>query len=286
MFERLTSRWWRAAVAEELRAGPRALRSAAPWWLRTRLKRISTVLDIVIRNAAEAPHDLAFEMDKEHLTWSELDRATSRVAHVLAGASVQPGDVVALMAENSPFYLAAVLGISRVGATGALINTHLRGRPLAHAVEVSKANVVLVSHTLEAGLRECEEVCQSLNRILVFDDDPFAGLLSDTPVAPFPPASVQASDDFVYIYTSGTTGLPKPCRVSHERAILAGAGFGPLMFGYQPGDKLYCVLPLYHTSGLLLGAVASIIARVPTALRRSFSVSAFWDDVHRYNATA
>lgn len=286
MLGRFTSKWWRAAVAEELRAGPRALLATAPWWWRTRLKTISTVLDIVIRNAAEAPHDLAFEMDTEHLTWSELDRATSRVAHVLAGAGVGPGAVVALIAENSPFYIAAVLGASRVGATAALINTNLRGRPLAHAVEVSKANVVMVSHTLEAGLREREEICQSLDRILVFGDDPFAGLLADTPSTPFPPATVQVSDDFVYIYTSGTTGLPKPCRVSHERAILAGSGFGPLMFGYRPGDKLYCVLPLYHTSGLLLGAVSSIIARVPTALRRSFSVSAFWDDVHRYNATA
>lgn len=286
MLERLTSRWWRAAVAEELRAGPRALRGTVPWLLRTRLKKISTVLDIVMRNAAEAPHDLAFEMDNEHFTWSELDLATSRIAHVLAGAGIGPGAVIALIAENSPFYMAAVLGASRVGATAALINSNLRGRPLAHAVEASTAKVVLVSHTLEPGLRECKELCQTLDRVLVFDDDPFAGLLADTPATAFPPATVNIGDDFVYIYTSGTTGLPKPCRVSHERAILAGSGFGPLMFGYRPGDKLYCVLPLYHTSGLLLGAVSSIIARVPTALRRSFSASAFWEDVHRYNATA
>lgn len=286
MLERLSSKWWRASVAGELRAGPRALMATAPWWLRTRLKRVSTVLDIVIRNAVEVPHDLAFEMDTERLTWSELERATSQVAHVLAGAGVRPGGTVALIAENSPFYIAAVLGVSRVGATAALINTNLRGRPLAHAVEVSKANVVMVSHTLEAGLRACDDICQSLDRVLVFDDDPYAGLLAEVPSAPFPPATVQLSDDFVFIYTSGTTGLPKPCRVSHERAIMAGSGFGPLMFEYRPGDKLYCVLPLYHTSGLLLGAVSSIIARVPTALRRSFSVSAFWDDVHRYNATA
>ena len=86
-------------------------------------EKISTVLDIVMRNAAQAPHDLAFEMDNEHLTWSELDLATSRIAHVLAGAGVGPGAVVALMAENSPFYMAAVLGASRVGATAALINS-------------------------------------------------------------------------------------------------------------------------------------------------------------------
>ncbi len=286
MLERLKSRSWRAAVIEELRAGPRALRGTAPWLMRMRRKQIRTLLDVVIRNAQDAPHDLAFEMDQEHLTWSGLDEVTSRIAHVLASAGVRPGSVVALLAENSPFYIASVLGITRVGATAALINNNLRGRPLAHAVEVSKATAILVSNTLEPGLRENEEVCRALDRILVFDEDPWHGLLGDTPSSPYPPAAVRAGDDFVYIYTSGTTGLPKPCRVSHSRAILAGAGFGALMYEFRPGDKLYCALPLYHSNGLLLGAAATIIGRIPMALRRSFSASAFWDDVHRYNATA
>ena len=225
-------------------------------------------------------------MDDEHLTWSELATTTSQVAHLLASGGVKRGDVVALLAENSPFYIAAILGVSRVGATAALVNTNLRGRPLSHAIEVSKAKVVLVSTRLESGLRECEGLCQSLDRILAFDDDPYSTLLADTPAAPFPPAPVRAEDDFIYIYTSGTTGLPKPCRISHARAILAGAGFGPLMYEFGPGDKLYCVLPLYHANGLLLGASSTILARVPMALRRSFSASAFWDDVHKYGATA
>ncbi len=286
MFKRLSSKWWRAAVAEELQAGPRAMQGVVPWLMRAKFKRVTTVLDVVIRNASERPHDLAFEMDNEHLTWSELEQATSRVAYALADAGVASGGVVALMAENSPFYIAALLGITRVGATAALINTNLKGRPLTHAVRASTARTVMVSDTLEPAIRECESLRDDLDRTLVFDDDPHRGLLADMPMTDYPPAPVQAEDDFVYIYTSGTTGLPKPCRVSHERALLAGAGFGPLMFRYAPGDKLYCVLPLYHTSGLLLGAVSAILAGIPTALRRHFSVSAFWDDVHRYQATA
>lgn len=254
--------------------------------MRTKLKQVESLLQVALRNAEAAPHDLAFEMDDEHLTWSELATTTSRLAHTFAAGGVKRGDVVALFAENSPFYVAAVLGISRVGATAALINTNLRGRPLSHAIETSKAKVVLVAHTLEAALRECESLCRSLDRILVFDDDPYARFLADAPTTPYPPAPVGADDDFIFIYTSGTTGLPKPCRISHARAILAGAGFGPLMYEFRPGDKLYCVLPLYHASGFLLGVAAAMTSRVPVAIRRSFSASAFWDDVHRYHATA
>ena len=286
MFRRITSPYWRASVAAELRLGPRALKGAFPWLVRTGLKQVETLLDVVTMNAKAAPHDLAFEMGDEHLTWSELEATSSRIAHKLSSAGVKQGDVVAFLAENSPFYIASVLGISRVGATAALINTNLRGRPLSHAVSVSDAKAVLVSHTLEPDLRDCEELCQSLDAILVFDDDPYGGLLGDTPVVPYPPAKVSSDDDFVYIYTSGTTGLPKPCRISHARAVLAGAGFGPLMFQFQPGDKLYSVLPLYHASGILIGASSAIVSRTPMALRQSFSVRAFWDDVHRYQATA
>ncbi len=257
-----------------------------PWLLRKGLGRVESLLDVARINAEAAPHDLAYEMGDEHLTWSELYTTTSRIAHVLAAAGVKPGDVVALFAESSPFYIASVLGISRVGATAALINTNLRGRPLSHAIGVSSAKVVLVSDTLELGLRECREACESLDRILVVDHDPYGGLLADTPLTPYPSAPIEPGEDFVYIYTSGTTGLPKPCRVSHARAVLAGVGFGPLMFEFEPDDKLYCVLPLYHASGLLLGVSSAMICRVPTVIRPSFSASTFWDDVHRYNATA
>jgi fatty-acyl-CoA synthase len=286
MLHRLASPFWRSSIAAELRVGPRALRGTVPWLLRTKLKQVESLLEVALRNAQRAPHDLAFEMDDEHLTWSELASTTSRIAHTLAAASVKQGDVVALFAENSPFYVAAVLGASRVGATAALINTNLRGRPLTHAIESATAKVVLVSHTLESGLRDCESLCQSLDRILVFDDDPYSKFLGDAPTAPYPPAPVRADDDFIYIYTSGTTGLPKPCRISHARAILAGAGFGSLMYEFGPGDKLYCVLPLYHASGFLLGLSAAMTSRVPVAIRKSFSARAFWDDVHRYRATA
>ena len=102
-------------------------------------------------------------MDDEHLTWSELaDATSSRVAHVLASGGREARAMSSrCLAENSPFYIASVLGISRVGATAALVNTNLRGRPLAHAVGVANAKVALVSHTLGArAARECEELCQ------------------------------------------------------------------------------------------------------------------------------
>jgi acyl-CoA synthetase (AMP-forming)/AMP-acid ligase II len=69
--------------------------------------------------------------------------------------------------------------------------------------------------------------------------------------------------------------------VTHARALLAAAGFGQVVFGFRPGDKLYCVLPLYHSSALLLGAGACIVTRTPMAIRERLSTHEFWPDVRK-----
>lgn len=266
---------------------PIAARRTLPWLLKARGDRDECLMAVVQRNAREAPEELAFEMHDERLTWAALDDTTSRVAHVLAGLGVGEGDTVALLGANSPRYVAYTLGISRVGATTALINNHLEGHPLSHAVSASKAKVAIVEAPLVEALQSREDLKAQLEAVLVYggDEADLEGRLDDAPATPFARVPVKASDDYVYIYTSGTTGLPKPCRVSHSRAVLAGAAFGQLFFQYEPGDKLYSVLPLYHSSAMLLGAGSAIMTRTPMAMRESFSASRFWEDVQRYQAT-
>ncbi|MBC7173524.1 MAG: AMP-binding protein, partial [Polyangiaceae bacterium] len=241
----------------------------------------------VLFHSKRDPHGLAFEMDDVRMSWQSLAEATSGVAHVLAESGVKQGEVVALLGSNSPFYLVAVLGISRVGATAALINNHLEGRPLAHALKTSGAKVGLIETRHRAAVDALADVDSFLPKRWIFGEGgDFEAALARMPRSSFKPAKVSHNHDFVYIYTSGTTGLPKPCRISHSRAVMAGAAFGAVMFEFEPGDKLYCALPLYHASALLLGAAACIATGTPMAMRESFSARAFWPDVKRYGATA
>jgi fatty-acyl-CoA synthase len=179
-----------------------------------------------------------------------------------------------------------IQGVTRVGATTALVNNHLEGHPLSHAVKSSGARVAIVDmHSIEA-VRARDDLKEQLHTVFTFGPGDFEEKLAAAPTRPFPRVPMKASDDYVYIYTSGTTGLPKPCKVSHGRGLVAGSSFGPLFFGFQPGDKLYNVLPLYHSNALLLGTGGCIMTRTPMALRPTFSAKAFWDDVQRYRATA
>jgi fatty-acyl-CoA synthase len=271
-------------VRSALHVAPAAVLRTLPWLVRARAGRDESLVRVLGDNAKREPDGLAVEMGDAQLTWAELDERTSRVAHVLADLGVRRRDVVVLLGENSPMYLAVLLGIARVGATASLVNYHLEGVPLAHAIRASKARVGIVHTDHVAAVSALSET--GLAHVLSFDPGELEERMRSAPSRCFRRVEVDASDDFVYIFTSGTTGLPKPCRVTHARAVLAGAGFGPLLFEFQPGDKLYSVLPLYHSSALLIGAGSCLMTRTPLALRRTFSATAFWCDVQRYRATA
>lgn len=276
---------FREALLAELSILPSALRDTLPWLLRARNDADLSLIRLVLEHAEARPDDLAVEMEDERLSFRDLADKTSQIAHVLRKLGVRRGDVVALLGQNSPTYVAIVLGISRAGATAALINHHLEGEPLKHALRTSRARVALVEAEFHDLVGDLESTKETLREIVSYGPGRLEAEMANVSRAPFPRVKLSASSDYVYIYTSGTTGLPKPSRVTHARALAAGAGFGHLVHAFRPGDKLYCALPLYHSSALLLGLGSCLLTGTPMAMRRSFSASAFWKDVKKYRAT-
>ncbi|MCH2184254.1 AMP-binding protein, partial [Myxococcota bacterium] len=97
------------------------------------------------------PDGLALAWQDQRFTWSELDQHARRYAVFFQTQGVRKGDVVALVMENRPDYLFAVMGLARLGAPASLINHNLVDRALLHALQVCGARSVLVgSECLEA----------------------------------------------------------------------------------------------------------------------------------------
>lgn len=246
------------------------------------------------RNADRFPHSLALRFLDERYTWAELDRLANRWAHVLSQRGVARGDVVALVMDNRPEYVASLLGAGKLRAIVACVNTNLTGAALVHALSVSNARVVVAGSEHEAAVRSAlsEMDANAVPKLLVQTDR------GGTPSANRIDAALAAAETgrigylaprndepMTYLYTSGTTGLPKAAVVTNQRFMATAYGFGKLLHEATPEDVIYVPLPLYHGTGQWAGLGASLATGACLALRRKFSASKFWSDVVTFGAT-
>ncbi|RFO96006.1 long-chain-acyl-CoA synthetase [Rhodoferax lacus] len=233
-------------------------------------------------------------------TYATFNEGVNQVAHAAHALGVRRGDVVALAMENRPAFFFAWFGLSKLGAVVAFLNTHVSGRALEHALEVTGATTVIVGSEclahfaatpgLPAGLRlwlwpDAERAADPAHHALCALD-----LSTQVAQAPThnPPAEwragLVAGDTAQYIFTSGTTGLPKAAVISHARWLMAGAGMQAI-WEIVPEDCFYCFLPLYHGAASMSATATALTAGASLALRRKFSRSEFWSDVRRYQIT-
>ena len=252
-------------------------------------RTLPVVIDELAERFGAAP---ALLSDEECFTYGQLARRARRYARWALGQGLQPGDVVGLMMPNRPEYMAIWLGLSRVGVVTALINTHLTGATLAHAVGVAAPRAVIVSARLAGALAVALAEQDPRPAIWMHGeaegDHPRIDLavetLSDDPLAASERPDVVLSDRALLIYTSGTTGLPKAAQVSHHRVMMWSHWFAG-MTGAGPDDRLYNCLPMYHSVGGVVATGSALVVGGSVVLRERFSAGRFWADIARWDCT-
>src|ERR1700761_5066485 len=136
-------------------SAPRAKPSAAKAWLKA-IELTSRIepnperlfADIVDDWADRQGDRPALISDGESLTYRALAERINRYARWALAAGIKRGDTVVLIMPTRPDYVAAWLGISRIGGVVALINTRLIGQSLAHCINVAKASHVILAGEL------------------------------------------------------------------------------------------------------------------------------------------
>jgi fatty-acyl-CoA synthase len=257
------------------------------------LKKSTDTFGPFVRTQAEAiPDRIALKFEAETVTYGAYAEAVNRLAWILHRDGVRPGMPVAILAPNSPLFLAALGAVAKLGAIGALVNTHVTGAGLTHVLRASGAAVGIADASALAALSEVAGThpvrffVDALARAALPKDVRFLDDAGAPAVAPEPDIpDVRGGDVFLYIYTSGTTGYPKPAIVRHLRFTMGGIALSQLL-GLEAGETTYAPLPLYHGESLFVGFAPAFRAGGAFASRRAFSASAFLDDVRRHEAVA
>lgn len=247
----------------------------------------------VVRQLVKIHGDrLALISDRERMTYRQYDQRADQYARWALDHEIGRGDVVALMMPNRPEYLAAWLGIARAGGVTALLNTNLTGPALAHCVNIVSPKHIIVEATLLDGFLTAEPhlsgsarrwchggAAQGFERL-----DTLLDMLPNSPVPEDELPRLRIEDRCLFVYTSGTTGLPKAANINHYRVQGIMFGFNAAM-KIKPKDKIYVCLPMYHTSGGVLGPGAALTGGATVVLKERFSASTFWEDIARYECT-
>jgi len=261
-----------------------------------------TLGTLIERNARAFGHRPAILYEDRSLTWREFDGWANQIARYLTAEGLKKGDAIAVFLENRPELLAVVAGAAKIGVACAMLNTSQKGKVLTHSINLIQPKLVVVGEELAGTFDEVRgaidtdhprpfQFLADANTLNKFGDAPdgytnmAAGVSahrSDAPALSNPPTM---GDTAVYLFTSGTTGLPKAAPGSHRKFVKAYGGFGLMSLAMEPEDVLYCTLPLYHGTALLVCWGSVLAGGSSIALRRKFSASEFWKDVRYYRAT-
>jgi fatty-acyl-CoA synthase len=251
-----------------------------------------TLADVIDEQADVAGAQPALVAPGDVLTYRGLRDRKNQYAQWATGQGLGDGSTVCLLMDNRPDYVAAWLGIGQAGAVVALLNTGLAGDSLAHAIKASGAMCIV------AGAEHADRVL-AIRALLPAD---MAFWIAGPDAAPAwaralqPEAYTAEPADkaacpaaapgrtALLIYTSGTTGLPKAARISHYRIMEWSFWFAGMM-GTGTQDRLYNCLPLYHSTGGVVGIGAMLVSGGSVELRKRFSASMFWADVAKTQCT-
>ena len=250
------------------------------------------------QNATRFPDHVAVAFEGATITWAALNALANRYAHTLRAAGVRRGDAVSVLMENRIEFLATFLALNKLGAIAGLINTNVRDQALRHCIAVTESKRCIVGEELTAAMED-------VKADLAFEEGADYFWVRDAGEQPPPnwardlaqesaaadstnlptTQDLTLGDTACYIFTSGTTGLPKAAVVSNQRYLTAAKMSAIAGLKCGPEDRLYNCLPLYHGTGLMIGAGAALASGASMFVRRKFSASNFLREVRDEGAT-
>jgi acetyl-CoA synthetase len=192
----------------------------------------------------------------EIITFGELALASNRFAQWLGARGIAAGERVAIMAEPTLAFYAALFGAMKAGAVAVPLFTLFGPDGLKLRVEDCAPSVLLLAP-------EKRDLAASVQVPVVIADNAFLAELAAMP-ASFEPV-MDADAMAMFQYTSGTTReLPEAVKHRH-RAIVTVTIAALYATGVRPGDRFMCPSSPAWGHGLWHGTLAPLALGVTIA---------------------
>jgi len=201
-----------------------------------------------------------------HYTWSDLERASARIANLLDSLKLPDGSRIAVQVEKSVEALMLYLGTLRAGHVFLPLNTAYQSAEIEYFVGNAEPAVVVCTPA-NFGWVSKIAFTAGTQHVFTLGDDRTGSLLErashhgDTQL----PATRAADDLAAILYTSGTTGRSKGAMLTHGN-LLSNAQVLKDYWGWTKtggpdgrGDVLIHALPIFHVHGLFVAIHAALL---------------------------
>jgi acyl-[acyl-carrier-protein]-phospholipid O-acyltransferase/long-chain-fatty-acid--[acyl-carrier-protein] ligase len=189
----------------------------------------------------------------------------------ILGAKLMPfapqGRAVGVLLPNANGAVVTVLGLMTSGRVPAMINFTAGAANILAACKCAQIDVIVTSRTfvekgkfanLIAALEKTVKIVYLEDiRAAVTWSDKIRGLLN----AGKPLVARQPDDWAAILFTSGSEGVPKGVVLSH-RNMLANAAQAAARIDFGREDKVFNVVPVFHSFGLTVGLILPLVSGV------------------------
>jgi fatty-acyl-CoA synthase len=235
-------------------------------------------ISFLLRAARIYPHRTAVIHGARRYTYAQMAERSRRLASALNQAGIAPGDVVAVLAPNTPEMLEAHYGVPMAGAVLMTVNIRLDAAAIGFILQHSGAKFFLVDSEFAATARAAlATLPQPLPVVDIIDSEGPGGeplgtqdyeafLATGDAAAPIH----TPKDEWEAIslsYTSGTTGNPKGV-VAHHRGAYLNAAANALAFTLTPRSVYLWTLPMFHCNGWTYTWAVTLQGGTHVCLRR------------------
>jgi acyl-CoA synthetase (AMP-forming)/AMP-acid ligase II len=194
----------------------------------------------------------------ETLTFAEFASALGGVQHLLREHGVSAGDVVTLIAGNSVDLVVMLYGVMTYGAIAKPLNPQVTPVELQNLLVHSGSSLVCGNHRINISgftgkYLDIDAYRQSRGQKFLVSLD-------------------KEDDPALLIYTSGTTSQPKGVLLSH-RNIVHNTVTAVRFFTLDHTHAKICILPLFHTFGLISDLSTMALSGGTTVVLDTFDIT-------------
>lgn len=238
---------------------------------------IATHLEI---SALHFPDHPALMDGRVSLSFRQMSKRVSRIAHSLQKSGVKPGDHVALCAPNSCDWLCFYFAVLKTGATAITLPYAMTADELKPVLEDCRPKVVFTDDLKSSAF----SVCGSLETLITETGAVSLSFLVDAGEEIFETIEREPDDTAAVLYTGGTTGVPKGVMLTH-RNITTSALNVSRSERSDENDRALCFLPLNHVFAQMHIMNATIFSAGGLVIQSSFQMEELFRAIKEYSVT-